>query len=72
VPRHLWPDNEESRREILQNWAEPWGDRRQELIFIGVSLDRARIEVTLEWGAFKDPFPKWKLMTAEEQAASRG
>jgi G3E family GTPase len=87
VPRHLWPDNEESRREILQSWAEPWGDRRQELIFIGVSLDKARIEATLEgclltdaemakgeraWGVFKDPFPKWKLMTAEEQAASHG
>jgi len=55
-------------------WVEPWGDRRQELVFIGQNLDREGLETRLEncllstdemtlgesrWRDFPDPFPDW-------------
>ncbi len=55
-------------------WEEPWGDRRQELVFIGQYLDREALEERLEacllsseemalgvsgWSDLDDPFPEW-------------
>jgi G3E family GTPase len=66
------PDAE--RPEVVEEWQEPWGDRRQELVFIGVRLDeaalRARLDTALltaaelvagpeNWTSFDDPFPAW-------------
>ncbi|OCT53067.1 CobW/HypB/UreG, nucleotide-binding domain containing protein [Cladophialophora carrionii] len=34
-----WPDDAETRKSIEADFAEPWGDRRQELVFIGETLD---------------------------------
>jgi G3E family GTPase len=56
------------------HWQEPWGDRRQEIAFIGSEMDRERIEKALdacllsddemaldplEWADFSDPIPPW-------------
>ncbi len=56
-------------------WVEPYGDRRQELVFIGSELDRERIESDLAaslltdaelavgpsgWTLLDDPFPVWE------------
>jgi G3E family GTPase len=61
----------ESVREV---WEEPWGDRRQELVFIGQALDVEGMEATLDgcllsleemgegpegWARLDDPFPAW-------------
>ena len=35
VPPSYWPDDEEERNLILDKWQEPYGDRRQEIVFIG-------------------------------------
>jgi G3E family GTPase len=76
VPRINWPDDEETRRTILENWQEPWGDRRQELVFIGRRMDRDLIEERLDaclltdeeyaggperWEFMADPFPAWEM-----------
>ena len=37
VPRDRWPDNNEWRDRVLSNWDPVFGDRRQEIVFIGLS-----------------------------------
>ncbi|GAM24910.1 hypothetical protein SAMD00019534_080850 [Acytostelium subglobosum LB1] len=60
------PDLVES---ILKAWEEPWGDRRQEVVFIGgVNMDRSMIEKELddcllteeEMQAGKEAWQKWE------------
>lgn len=43
VPEDRLPSHPEAQAEIAHRWAEPWGDRRQEIVFIGVGLDREAI-----------------------------
>ncbi|TRW96813.1 GTP-binding protein [Paracoccus sp. M683] len=72
VPRDRWPGDEQARAHIAQNWAEPWGDRRQEIVFIGCDMDedsiRHRLDACLigdeadpdRWTGLPDPFPRWR------------
>ncbi len=80
VPKERWPDEARVQRNIKNNWQEPWGDRRQEIVFIGSGIDwpalKARLDAALlpEDAAtgpdtlpdLPDPFPVWRL---EEDAA---
>jgi G3E family GTPase len=74
LPRSEWPDDPETRRQIEADWEEPWGDRRQELVFIGADMDRGALmeglaqclltdkenaKGPLGWANFADPFPSW-------------
>lgn len=69
-----WPDDPESRSAILDNFEGQYGDRRQELVFIGKNLDEAGIREALDaalmteqemtagpevWQTIIDPFPEW-------------
>ncbi len=47
IPQDRLPTHPEAQAEIARNWVEPWGDRRQELVFIGVDLDREAIYARL-------------------------
>ncbi len=70
VPSERWPDNDALRNYLKANWEEPWGDRRQEIVFIGAGIYwpalSARLDAALlpedfnpESVELDDPFPIW-------------
>lgn len=74
VDRERWPQEAEWRANIVKNWSEPYGDRRQEIVFIGVDMDEADLRRRLDacllndqemqggsegWRLLPDPFPHW-------------
>ncbi|MFK4505779.1 zinc metallochaperone GTPase ZigA [Bradyrhizobium daqingense] len=74
VPAERWPDDPLWRKKLRQNWSDIYGDRRQEIVFIGAGMDedsiRARLDACLvtgkpamdiaEWARLADPFPVWR------------
>ena len=73
-PEHLWDVSEGERAAIKADWHPLWGDRVQQLVFIGVGLDEAGLRASLEsalvddteaalgltlWSSFHDPLPAW-------------
>lgn len=79
VPRARWPGHDSARIYIAQHWQEPWGDRRQEIVFIGSDIDWPRLKARLDacllpeqlasgpdalpFG-LHDPFPVWRRAEA--------
>ena len=74
VLKRDWPEDEEYLSSIKDLWVEPFGDMRQELVFIGQNLDKEQIIIALDeclldeeevlqgksyWLTLDDPFPKW-------------
>jgi len=75
VPKENWPQDEEYLDSISKLWVEPFGDMRQELVFIGQGLDQEKMTQALNqcllsedevlkgkkhWATFNDPFPPWR------------
>jgi G3E family GTPase len=75
VPRSRWPDDPEYLASIEKSWEEPFGDMRQELVFIGQGLDERSVRSALDdcllndeemfagrqfWETLPDPFPVWE------------
>ncbi|GAW34612.1 putative metal chaperone YciC [Roseovarius sp. A-2] len=72
VPRERWPDQAQAQDYLRAHWQEPWGDRRQEIVFIGAGIDwaalRGRLDAALMQGeggeGLPDPFPHWQRAEA--------
>ncbi len=39
VPKERWPDHPDFRQFVMRHWDPVWGDRRQEIVFIGTGYD---------------------------------
>jgi G3E family GTPase len=79
VPKSKWPDNPDWH-DSMKPYIDPvWGDRRQEIVFIGIDpMDEAAIRRRLDaclvgganrfspddWRRLPDPFPSWSKEAA--------
>lgn len=48
VPKENWPDDVETLAYIKEKWVEPFGDMRQEIVFIGQELDKNQFTQALD------------------------
>lgn len=76
VGEERWPEDPATLAWLKKVWDEEVGDCRQEIVFIGVSMDREAIEASLDaalvtdeelaggpdsWRHFEDPLPSWDV-----------
>ena len=80
APEEEWPEDENEQSEIRRKFSGEYGDRHQELVFIGQGLDQGLVEEMLDrclltdlefaegpdsWAKMDDPFPPIELETEE-------
>ncbi|MEC8064370.1 MAG: zinc metallochaperone GTPase ZigA [Pseudomonadota bacterium] len=74
VPKERWPQEQEALKIIEKNWDDHYGDRRQEIVFIGLSSEMDKMKICQQLDAclvkdflndpnryqqLDDPFPVW-------------
>ena len=52
--RDEWPDDPELINDAKENWIEPWGDHRQEVVFIGMGIEQERLISALDDSLLND------------------
>ncbi|MFH4886710.1 zinc metallochaperone GTPase ZigA [Vibrio alginolyticus] len=75
IPKEEWPTDQDYLNAINDIWQEPYGDMRQELVFIGQGLEQEKLIARLNeclltedemeqgldyWLSLEDPFPEWE------------
>ncbi|MDF2867148.1 MAG: yciC [Gammaproteobacteria bacterium] len=82
IDKTQWPtEDSDFNTTMAKHAAFKWGDRRQELVFIGVEMDKVTLQTALNnslltdeewamsintWETWPDPFPQW-LPNQEEE-----
>ena len=80
IPKERWPDDERAQEYMRNYWEEPWGDRRQEIVFIGNAINWSELKESLDdcllsdtlakdiatLPNLSDPFPKWRRQEVSE------
>lgn len=84
TPKDQWPDHPDFTAQILDDWDPLFGDRMQELVFIGMNVNQDKLTAALNdslltdaemtlgeaaWTTFKDPFQEWDIITVAEAQA---
>jgi len=75
LPKSQWEGTGGLEDWVKSNWQDPFGDRRQEIVFIGAGMDREELTRQLDacllsgdefsqgpkaWARYEDPFPAWE------------
>ena len=74
VPEDKRPNHESAQAYMKAHWQEPWGDRRQEIVFIGAGIDWPALKARLDnclvpavaaagadgFPNYPEPFPIWR------------
>lgn len=83
-PLDDWPDDPDEVKAIREQWNKEWGDRRQEMVFIGTGLNQVAMIQALDrcllsntelaagpatWKKYPDPFGSW--FSAEGTTSNR-
>jgi len=83
TPKEYWPEDAETLQHIHTRMQGPYGDRQQELVLIGIAMDKTALTAAFDdcllteaeialgmdaWRQFSDPFPAWSVNMSQEQA----
>lgn len=83
MEKERWPQDSLLLRDIHESWEEPFGDRRQQLVLIGIGMNQDWLTENLDaclltneemvagvdaWKQLPDSFPNWNIKFLSEVA----
>ncbi len=85
MPQEEWPTDTAFKDQMQEDWSEQFGDRKNQIVFIGQDMDKEAILDALnfalldeeeqkiprsEWLNFIDPFPEYNIIQSEQEVAN--
>lgn len=81
IPEHEWPSDDALRERVMRNWDTQYGDRETEMVFVGMGIDKNRLEGLLDgcllqdeemvftnmWENIDDPFVEWVPLIEDDE-----